>query len=111
MLGGVTMTDDDIPLHLMYGANHLAMDEAFRPRMHAANVCPLAYSACGRSHEGAREIPPSSECPRPMKKVGRSMAAQVHWRSWSMSTAGIAGQRRNDSEALILGDRCNGRHR
>jgi len=28
-----------------------------------------------------------------------------------MSTAGIAGQRRNDSEALILGDRCNGRHR
>src|SRR5215469_4830401 len=36
LLGGVTMTDDDIPLHLMYGANHLAMDEAFRARMHAA---------------------------------------------------------------------------
>jgi hypothetical protein len=30
------MTDDDIPLHLTYGANHLAMDEAFRARMHAA---------------------------------------------------------------------------
>jgi hypothetical protein len=41
------MTDDDIPLHLMYGANHLAMDEAFRARMHAAIEAGLETAPIG----------------------------------------------------------------
>ena len=47
MLGGVTMSDDDIPLHLMYGANHLAMHEAFRARMHAAIEAGLETAPIG----------------------------------------------------------------
>jgi hypothetical protein len=30
------MSDDDIPLYAMYGANHFAMDKAFCARMRAA---------------------------------------------------------------------------
>ena len=39
------MSDDDIPLHLMYGANHLAMDEAFCAHMRKAIEAGLEKSA------------------------------------------------------------------
>ena len=47
MLGGVTMTDDDIPLHLMYGANHFDMDEAFCARMRKAIEAGLEKAPIG----------------------------------------------------------------
>ena len=39
------MTDDDIPLHLMYGANHFDMDEAFCAHMRKAIEAGLEKSA------------------------------------------------------------------
>ena len=47
MLGGVTMSDDDIPLHLMYGANHFDMDEAFCARMRKAIETGLEKAPIG----------------------------------------------------------------
>ena len=47
MLGGVTMTDDDIPPHLMYGANHFDMDEAFCAPMRKAIEAGLEKAPIG----------------------------------------------------------------
>jgi hypothetical protein len=41
------MSDDDIPLHAMYGANHFAMDEAFCARMRAAIKAGLERAPIG----------------------------------------------------------------
>ena len=41
------MTDDDIPLHLMYGANHFDMDEAFCASMRKAIAAGLESAPIG----------------------------------------------------------------
>ena len=41
------MTDDDIPLQLMYGANHFDMDEAFCVRMRKAIETGLEKAPIG----------------------------------------------------------------
>jgi hypothetical protein len=41
------MSDDDIPLYAMYGANHSAMDEAFCARMRAAIEAGLENAQVG----------------------------------------------------------------
>jgi hypothetical protein len=51
-LGGLfyaraSMSDDDIPLHAMYGPNHFAMDEAFCARMRMAIAAGLENAPNG----------------------------------------------------------------
>src|SRR5215813_14768368 len=41
------MSDDDIPLYAMYGANHFAMDKAFCARMRAAIKAGLESAPTG----------------------------------------------------------------
>src|SRR5262249_59018949 len=63
------MTDDDIPLHLMYGANHLAMDEAFRARMHAAIEAGLETAPIGVVTTPGTSNPKYSPTEHPYRQV------------------------------------------
>jgi hypothetical protein len=66
--------DDEIPLHVMYGANHLDMDEAFCARMRMAIEAGLESAPIGvvttPGTKNPRYVPAE---PRPLASSQRAM--------------------------------------